>query len=220
MRITAIKLARVIALFDPDELAPDGRVSLTRVTAEIAKKFQFQKFPTPGEQPDDKKGVAFLDGTWNDTPVMKLTIYNDGIIVDTRSSTTRSLEILKESLHWARLELGMRFEEEMLRRTRYLSSFSFFSEAPILTHSQAMNNAAMAMAELTKSITGQTRKYEGSRIDLDFDHSANRDTVAPFTIQRLGVESFESNRYYTQAPLPTEAHIALVEQFEADVLAT
>jgi hypothetical protein len=83
-----------------------------------------------------------------------------------------------------------------------------------------MNNAAMAMAELTKSITGQTRKYEGSRIDLDFDHSANRDTVAPFTIQRLGVESFESNRYYTQAPLPTEAHIALVEQFEADVLAT
>ena len=84
MRITAIKLARVIALFDPDELAPDGRVSLTRVTAEIAKKFQFQKFPTPGEQPDNKKGVAFLDGTWNDTPVMKLTIYNDGIIVNTR----------------------------------------------------------------------------------------------------------------------------------------
>jgi hypothetical protein len=220
MRITAIKLARVIALFDTDELTPSGEISSTKFIAEAAKKFEFQKFPTAGEPVDEKNGLVFLDGTWNDTPVMKLTIFNDGIILETNTSTSRSLQILKESLHWAKQELGLHFEEEMLRRIRYLSFLSFFSEAPILTHSQPMNNAAKAMAELMASITGQPRKYEGTRIDLDFDHSANRDTIAPFTIQRLGVESFESNRYFSQAPLPTEAHIALVEQFEADVLAT
>jgi hypothetical protein len=219
MRITAIKLARVIALFDSDELTPYGGVSTTKVAAEIAKKFEFQKYPRPGEEFDNKKGIEFLDGIWESTPVTKLTIYNDGIIIDTRHSTSRSLQILAESLHWAKMELGLHFEDDMLRRTRYLSSFSFFSEVPILKHSQAINNASKTMAELMESITGQSREYEGTEIDLDFDHSSNRDALAPFTIQRLGVEPFKSNRYYTQAPVPTEALIALVEQFEADVLA-
>jgi hypothetical protein len=219
MRITAIKLARVIALFDTDELTPRGEISLAKFIAAASKKFEFQKFPTAGEQVEEKNGLVFLDGTWNDTPVMKLTIFNDGIILETNTSTSRSIQILKESLDWAKQELGLHVEEEMLRRIRYISQLSFFSEAPILTHSQPTNNAAKTMAELLASITGQRRKYEGIRIDLDFDHSANRDTIAPFTIQRLGVESFESNRYFSQAPLPTEAHIALLEQFEADVLA-
>ena len=219
MKITAIKLARVIALFDLDELVPDGRVSLSRASAEIAKKFEFQKFPAPGDQIDDKNGTVFQDGVWNDNPVTKLTVYNDGIIVDTLRSTTVSLQILREALQWAEAELGLHFEEDMLRRTRYLSSLGFFSEAPLLTYSRPMTNAARAMTELLSSITGQSRKYEGTRLDFNFDHTTNREAIAPFTIQRLGVESFESRKYFSQAPLPTETHITLIEQFEADVLA-
>jgi hypothetical protein len=82
-----------------------------------------------------------------------------------------------------------------------------------------LNNAANALTDLMASITGRPRSYEGVRIDLDFDHSSDRDAIAPFTIQRLGIEAFDSNRYYSQAPLPTESHIALIERFEADVLA-
>jgi hypothetical protein len=74
------------------------------------------------------------------------------------------------------------------------------------------------MADLLTSITGQSRKYAGTRIDLDFDHTSDRDTIATFSIQRLPGEPFEANKYFSQAPLPTEAHIALIEQFESDVL--
>jgi hypothetical protein len=220
MKITAIKLARVIALFDTDELTPGGEISLSKFIAEATNKFGFQKFPTASEQVEENSGLVFLNGTWDDTPVLKLTIFNDGIILETNTSTARSLQILSESLHWAKQELRLHFEEEMLRRTRYLSSLGFYSEAPILKHSQPMNNAAKTMTELMGSILGQNWEYDGTRIDLDFDHSTNRAAFAPFTIQRLAVESFGSNRYYSQAPLPTDAHIALIEQFEADVLAT
>jgi hypothetical protein len=218
MKVTAIKLARVIALFDTDELIPSGKVSLSKATAEVARKFSFQISPPPGEQYDDKKGIAFEDGEWNETPVTKLTIYNDGIIIDTRNSTTRSFQILRECLVWASYELGLHYDEKMLHRTRYLSFLSFFSEAPILTYSQPINNAARTMADLLTSITGQSRKYAGTRIDLDFDHTSDRDTIATFSIQRLPGEPFEANKYFSQAPLPTEAHIALIEQFESDVL--
>jgi hypothetical protein len=219
MKITAIKLARVIALFDTNELTPGGEISLSKFITEATNKFGFQKFPTAKEPAEENNGLVFLNGAWNDTPVLNLTIFNDGIILETNTSTARSIQILRESLHWAKQELRLHFEEEMLRRIRYLSSFGFYSEAPILKHSQPMNNAAKTMSEFMKSILGQNWDYDGSRIDLDFDHSINRAAIAPFTIQRLGVESFDSNRYFSQAPLPTDAHIALVEQFEADVLA-
>jgi hypothetical protein len=219
MKVAAIKLARVIALFDTDELTPAGGISSTRAALEIGKKFDFQILPKAGDPADEKTGLAFHDGIWDGTPVLKLAIFNDGIILETNSSTSRSLQILKDSLSWAKQELGLHFEDEMLRRIRYLNTLSFATEAPILTHSQPLNNAANALTDLMASITGRPRSYEGVRIDLDFDHSSDRDAIAPFTIQRLGIEAFDSNRYYSQAPLPTESHIALIERFEADVLA-
>jgi hypothetical protein len=44
--------------------------------------------------------------------------------------------------------------------------------------------------------------------------------IAPLTIQRRITSPFEQNKFYTEAPLPTDTHIALIEQLEADILAS
>ncbi|MDR3487189.1 MAG: hypothetical protein P4M05_20065 [Bradyrhizobium sp.] len=217
MKVTAIKLARTIVFFDTSELRPTGIIALHQIGAEISKKFGFQKHPAPGDEIDDEKGFVFEAGAWDGTVVDKLTIYNDGIILDTQISTDCSLRILRESLLWANQSLGLHFDEEMLLRTRYLSTFAFQSDVPILNQSRAIVNAARTMTDLMTSITGTSRPYEGIRIDLNFDSRSHKEPIGPFTIQRLGTTPFDAFRYFTQAPLPTDAHIALIQQFEADV---
>ncbi|MDR3738808.1 MAG: hypothetical protein P4L40_07290 [Terracidiphilus sp.] len=218
MKVTAIKLARAIVFFDTGELRPTGIIALHQIGAEIAKKFGFHKLPAAEDAIDDQKGFVFETGLWNGTVVDKLTIYNDGIILDTQISTDCSLNILRESLIWANQSLGLHFDEEMLRRTRFLSTFAFHSDAPILNQSRAIVNAARTMTELMESITGTTRPYEGIRIDLSFDSRSHKEPIAPFTIQRLGTTPFDAARYFTQAPLPTDTHIEVIRRFESDVL--
>jgi hypothetical protein len=43
---------------------------------------------------------------------------------------------------------------------------------------------------------------------------------APFTIQRRAETAFAENKYFSEAPLPTNEHVALLETFEADVIAS
>jgi len=220
MKVTAIKQARFVALFDIDELIPSGLISMSTVVPAIANRFGFQTTKTPrnDDKPDESKGFEFFDGIWDGTPVQRLAIFNDGIILETRVSTSKSREILVESMKWAEGELGIQATSDFLRRPRFVSVLAFQSDAQIFGHSLAINNAAQAMSEAMASVTGKERKYSGIRIDIDFDRSGDKEPVSSFTIQTLALEPFEFSRYYSQAPLPTEQHIALLEKYESDVL--
>jgi hypothetical protein len=221
MKVLTIKQARFIALFDVDELMPLGLTPMSKIVPTIASRFEFQGFTTPnnGQDKDSSKGFEFSDGIWDGTPVPRLAIFNDGIIVETRISTSRSREIFTESMDWAKRELGLKVGEDILRRLRFLSILTLQSKAPLLNPSVAISNAADRMAAAMEAITGREREYSGIRIDIDFDRSADKESIAGLTIQTLALEPFQSNRYFSQAPLPTDEHIALLEQYETDVLA-
>jgi hypothetical protein len=41
--------------------------------------------------------------------------------------------------------------------------------------------------------------------------------IAPFSITRRAESRFSENKYFSEAPLPTDIHISLLEEFEAEV---
>jgi hypothetical protein len=57
-----------------------------------------------------------------------------------------------------------------------------------------------------------------TRLDVDFARHEGQIPIAAFTIQRRGQTPFEENKYFSEAPLPTDIHINLLEQFEADTV--
>jgi hypothetical protein len=63
---------------------------------------------------------------------------------------------------------------------------------------------------------GEYLKYELTNFTIDFDQLARKHPLGRFSIQRRDNTPFSENKYYSDAPLPTELHIKLLEQFEAD----
>jgi len=218
MKTASIKLARAVVLFDVDELVPYGHLSPSVFLQKIAERFAFQKMPSlKGEQPQDS-GISFSTGVWNETPVDKLTIFKDGILMDTRVSTARSLEVIREALEWAHSEMSIVIGDDIFTQIRYLSTLTFISDAPMLTFSKPLLNVNKTLSKMLHEHLGVEREVRGVRMDFSFDREAFKDPIAPFTVQQLEGHSFDSNRYFSQAPLSTEAHLELLNQFENDIL--
>jgi len=219
MHLEAVITARILAFVELASLNPRGRVFFPHVIAPIVERFSFQKYPTKPEDFDESKGVEFLDGYFNGVNVPKMTIYNNGFLVDTQSSSDDSEKILLETLEWAKKALGITFHPNMIYRRRYLSDIIVQTNAPILTAFgpiQKMNTTLMAM---TEAILGERLRYDVTRLDVDFERYQRNAPIAPLTIQRRTDSAFSDNRYFSEAPLPTSLHLELLTQFEKDIIA-
>jgi hypothetical protein len=215
MRVLSVLEARVVALFDMNELNPGGKVFFPNVLGELVQQFQFQKFPKTPEQMDENKGIEFFDGHWNGVNVSKVTIYFNGILLETQSTTEDSRRILEESLRWASDGFGLRYDPSIVINWKFLSAFSFTTNAPLLDANSPVSKLANRMSQAM----GDAGEYRAIRLDIDFDRYNKQNPLAYFTIQRKLDAHFSSNRYITEAPLPTDVHMKLLEEFEADVLA-
>jgi hypothetical protein len=86
-------------------------------------------FPTKAEDFDlEEKGVRFEGGKAKDLLIDTLIIYNGAFVLDTLSSTNDSKAILLDLLEWGRAELGLSYEERLIRRWGYISQIVFESD--------------------------------------------------------------------------------------------
>jgi hypothetical protein len=201
------------------DLNPRGKVFFPQVLEALVERCHFQKFPKEYSELDERKGVDFLEGKWGDITINKLTLYQDGILVDTCSSTADSERILHEALLWAASQFGVTYRPEMIKRNAYLSDLTFYSETPFLT---ILNPALSALADRVGRALGEIRNddftYEPSGFTAHYDQSLKQIPIAPFTVQRRLQTPFCENKYFSEAPLPTDLHWKLLEEFEAAIL--
>lgn len=194
-------------------------MSLHKLADGLVNKCRFLKFPREQADFDEAKGVEFLEGSWGDTPIQRLTIYSNGILLDTRESSATTERILEEALIWAADEFGLKYTPASIMRKRYLSQVLVTSDAPILGPSIPIRNLAKRVSEEVGEIIGEPFVYEPSRLDLDFERHQKQTPLAFFTIQRLAGFPFSDGKYYSESALPTEKHFAALEKYEAEVLA-
>ena len=220
MKLSAVILARVLAFIETFDLDPNGSVFFPASIGGIVERFKFQKFPKTFEETDEQQGVNFLEGVWNGVTIDKLTIFQGALVIDTRSSTEVSETILHEALLWAAGKFGFHYEPKMISRKRYLSDLTFYSDAPLLVTNSALLNLAASLSNHMEKIIGERLEYHPYRIDIDFDRTNRQMPIAGLNIQRRAEVPFSENKYFSEAPLPTDIHIKLLEQFESDILAT
>jgi hypothetical protein len=217
LQLSAVINARTLGYIETFDLAPRGEVFFPEIVQELVKRYSFQKFPKTLEEFDQSKGIEFLEGKTGNNSIQKFVIFNTLLIVETRSSTTDSKEIMEGMLEWGAAKFGLTYRPGMIRRYAYVSDLSFYSEAPLLNVSPVLANLAAKASRLLTDIWQEPVQYESVNLTVGHDPMARKYGIAPFSITRRAEARFSENKYFSEAPLPTDDHIALLEEFERDV---
>ena len=219
MELSAIILSRVLGFVETFDLTPRGTVFFPDLIAGLVEAFRFHKFPQTTEEMDESKGVMFTEGTWNEVPVSQLTIYNNAILLDTRAGTNESKRVMLEGLQWATDKFGLNYKHGMIRRWRYVSDLTVTSETPLLVTNPALSNMCEAVGKHISEIIGEPLVFSPTRSTADFDRHLRPLAMAGFDIQRRADTPFSENKYFSEAPLPTDIHFELLQHYEADLVA-
>jgi hypothetical protein len=218
MEITAVMLARVVAFVEVQELNPKGKAYYPDIVAALVKKFNFRVYPTKPEDFDEAKGVRFADGKFADGTVDQIQIFTHGLILDTRLSTDVSEKLLYDTLVWAKSELGLHFDERMIKRKGYGSQLTFESEMKMSKLNPAVGEIANAISSKLSAMMGQTVTYEPTGLLFNLDQSVTKLMPGTFSIERRAEIPFSDKKYFSNAPLGTQDHIDLLETLETYLL--
>lgn len=217
MDLASILLARAMAWIEPIDLNPKGAVFYPELTKALVARYGFQKFPQKLEDFDESKGVTFGVGRLGDTVIEQLVIYTYGIVLDTRVSTLESRRLLEEAFEWGRKDLGFVYKPDMVKRWQYASQVTFRSTAQMTGAGSAVERLAASVAKGVADTMGESLKYDLAILSLDYDQLTRKHPLGRFSIQRRDNTPFSENKYFSDAPLPTDLHINLLEQFEKDL---
>lgn len=218
MQLSAIILARVLGYVETFDLAPRGKVFYPDFIRAVAERYKFQKFPKNFEETSEEKGVVFEEGKSGNIVIQKFTIFQTLLAIETRSGTTDSKRVLEEMLLWGAAKFGLNYTPDTIKRFAYVSDLTFHSDVPLL---DAACDPFVALAARTSAalseIWQEPIQYYPANLAVAHDPMARHYGIAPFSITHRAETRFSENKYFSEAPLPTDMHIALLEEFEAGI---
>lgn len=219
MKLVAIKQARSIWLANVVDLNPRG-IDLMPLIAPIVRKYDFKLYPNKPEElfGKDVREIKFSGGSFQQDikkqPInIDLTIYNDGFVVDTRSSTKDSDAFLSDLLTWVSTEFNLVPYQEVLRSQIYLSELWVQMHKNMNSLNPKLKIFAEKITSLTKSHIHHNIAFETSGIIFWTDPTMIN-PPNPFRLERIIDRPFSENRYYSAAPLQTEVHLELLDELE------
>jgi hypothetical protein len=218
MQLAGIVTARFVAFIETLDLNPRGHAYFPKMVPAMVDRYGFAKFPQKLEEFDETKGILFEGGRFKDVTIQRIQVFSNVLVAETASSTTDSESILEDALLWASETFGLLYRPGMIKRKAYVSQLTFQSDVPLNTLHVALARLSSRISTIVPEFVGQSLKYEATGITIGYESLATKLTLANFTIERMADTPFSENKYFSQAPLPTEQHITLLKEFEADLL--
>lgn len=217
MQLASVLLARATAWIEPVDLNPKGSAFYPEIAKALVARYKFQQFPSSAADFDETKGVRFALGKIGDSPIEQVVIYAYGIVLDTRTSTAESRRLLEDALRWAAKELDLVYDITMIKRWQYASQVTFYSDVGLDTQCRAFRRLTENVAKSVHDVMAENLTYELTGALIDYDQLERKHPLGRFSIQRRDNTPFSENKYFSDAPLPTDVHLRILEQFEADL---
>ena len=219
MQVVAVAKARAVALIDIDELNLRGTVRFSDIVAPLVDTFHFEKFPTSKEEFDPDKGVRFESGKFGELTISLLNIFPGLITLESLSNTDDSRNILEHILEWAAKNVGLTYSSGMIKRWGYISQLIFYSDYPLLQMmSPSLNKLAKKTTDVVDGLFGEGLVYEVSKIIVGHDPLKRQGSIAGVSIEHRANTLFSANKFFSEAPLPTDAHISFLQELEQDLV--
>ena len=103
MKLLAIEMSRVTALFQTTR--PSGQPYLPHIAAQVAERYRFGSAPHSIEELGGNK-AEFRHGLFEGNAIETLEVYNDGIIVTSRSDTDFIDRFIDDLVTWLENDHG------------------------------------------------------------------------------------------------------------------
>jgi hypothetical protein len=177
MKLLAIRTARTVWLIPPNYINPRGRFILPGILA-CAKRYGFVKVPDPQVFLTAPMKAMFEGGSFtggDGVPItVSLTVHDDGLVADTRSSTEDSELFLNDVLGWLVAEFKLPEAVDLGIKKIYVSEVSFTFDASI----EIFNDRFSKFVRSLKAGAGTTPAKPMELVNLNFatDPEAGRST--------------------------------------------
>jgi hypothetical protein len=220
MKVLHTQLARSIWLFDTRDMNPSGRDVLRDLIPWIVDSYHFSQVPDL-QQPyqgdlGKKTGLVFENGRFliRDlfVAIHKLTIFDDGIVIEAASSTEDADTFANDLLKAANTEFGLLIDGPRTSRHLYVSQIVVRSDLNLAKFSAVASAFAKSIPPYP---TTPSRNVAFELAGLSFWTDTNDAFKhAMVRIERQVGKPFTESRYFSEAPFQTKSHIALLEDFE------
>lgn len=215
MKLLSVNLARSVWLGPISDFNPRGASLYGILFPFLVNTYKFRKFPSLTEISDLTKGVKFENGDFSiegeSSILVNLTLYNDGVVADTGSSTIHSDAFLEEMYTKFSELFKMPPYQSILRKKVYLSQL-FVSTNKSL---EVINPKLKLISQhLSETVEERDKSFQFGAISF-WPDQVNKVNPAPFTFERAVNVPFSENRYYSVAPLPTDKHLELLDKLES-----
>jgi hypothetical protein len=215
MKLLSVHLARSIWLCPVSDLNPKGMNVYPVLFPFLMDTYKFTKYPSATEPPDLIKGIKFENGefeTGEEYPiVINFTIYSDGVIAESISSTRCSDMFLADVFHRFSEIFKMPAYQSMIRKRLYLSQLYFHTDKSLPFLNPKLNEIS---EYLSQNVEQGDIPFQVGAIAF-WPDQISKMNPAPFTFERAGNVPFFENRYYSAAPLPTDKHLELLDKLES-----
>ncbi len=221
MKKIHVKQARSVWLFDISDLNPKGKDFTEELVAWIRDRYSFVTIPdlkdVLAKSGTDKAiGLIFqrgrfqtADGSFSE--IVSLAIHNDGIVIETTSSTQEADRIAADLLSATAKQFGLAYEPDMVRKRLYVSTVIVKSEMAL----DAVHPGLTAFADRISAALGNGPSPSFRLAGLAFWTEPNDNGVhKTFTVVPQAGKPLSEHRYYSEAPLQTEDHLRLLEDLE------
>ena len=215
MQLLGVRVARAIWLFPPYFLNPRGAF-LRPVVEAVKAKYSFLKSPLDAPiPPPTNAGYRYENGAFEGkngvVEIISMVRHDDGIVIDTRSSTDDADSFLEDLISWASKEYGLPSISELPIRRIYASELNvLFARTPMF-----FNPKLAPFLEQVSSSIGEDSKIKAGFLGLSLGTDERTASgVRSFKLEREANTLIEENRYWSFSPTTTEVHLDLLGKLE------
>lgn len=215
MKIHSVALARVIWLFDFAEFNPKG-LNLWPLCEWLIGKYRFSGYPKNLLDLDSEKALSFQFGSFinsnKENVLISLSVYNNGLAANASSSTEDAEQFLQQLAVLVNEQFAMKVPSNL--RRGYVSQLEVESNFILRGLNPVLPNFAELLAKNASTLDGKSRQFDFGVLQLWSDDVNPATSPAYFRFERKVGLPFSSNRFFSQAALPTRDHREFLASFE------
>lgn len=213
MKLLGVSTARSIWLFPAVFLNPLGK-SIRGELEEFRLRYKFRSTPLEDPPTKEKPGAKWTNGEFETTQgpviVRAFTIHEDGFVVDMASSTENGEAFAEDALEFMNKLAGMPTLKELPAKKIYLSEVFVQFKAEPKFFVPGMDGLLAQVSALIADDKAKDAKFMS--LYLGLDQSLSQQPL--FRFEREINTKAADNRYYSLGPIPTGAHLNLLESIE------